>query len=111
MPDFIYFEFLIDAEFKQNFFVTRISSTNLEDVAYDLISYMQIAMREGKKMYYSYNYLSNVYFSKIRKTFQPSLDRSNEVTIAKCKEEINKLKNSDIDYVELAFTKQYNMGI
>ena len=72
---------------------------------------MQIAMREPKRMFYAYNYLGNVYFPKFKRTFQPSLDRANEVTIAKCKEEIAKLRNTEINLAELAFTKEYNMGI
>lgn len=67
--EYVYFEFLIDTESKQNFFVTRISSTNMEDVVFDLVAYMQIAMREPKKMYYAYNFLSNVYFPKFKRTF------------------------------------------
>lgn len=68
-------------------------------------------MREPKKMYYAYNFLSNVYFSRLKRTYQPALDRTNEVTIMKCKDEIAKLRNTEISHAELAFTKEYNMGI
>jgi hypothetical protein len=38
--EYVYLEFAIDVESKNNFFVTRIACANMEDVGFDLISYM-----------------------------------------------------------------------
>lgn len=57
LEDYVTLEFLVEANEKQLHFTTKLISINKEDIAYDIISYMLIAMREPKKLYYAYNYL------------------------------------------------------
>ena len=70
---------------------------------------MIISMREPKKLFYSYNYLSKYLHSTSKVAGGIQYDKSSEPLIFRCNDEIARLRNIEINLEELAYTKDYNI--
>lgn len=88
----------------------KLKSVVKEDIAYDIISYMEISLKEPKKLFYAYNYISKFFpYGKYKN--QLSRDSAVKPMVNKCKEEITRLRNIDIDIMDLAFSRKYNLNL
>ena len=91
--DFLQLDFVVEHEKKLFPYSTKLLSLNMQDIAYDLVSYMIVSMREPKKMFYAYNYLSGFINNMSTRQGMSPYDKASEPLIIKCNEEIAKLRN------------------
>jgi hypothetical protein len=85
----------------------QIKSPMKNDIAYDIVSYMLVAMREHKRLYYSYNFLSK-FVAQGRSLSSVNDDPVTQAQVTKCLEEISSLKEYVLNSKNLAFDKRYN---
>lgn len=88
----------------------KILSPMKNDIAYDIVSYMLVAMREHKRLYYSYNFLST-FIALGRNLSSINDDPVTQSQVTKCLEEISNLKEYVLNSKNLAFDKRFNENI
>jgi hypothetical protein len=94
-------------EEKNKLVPVKMISAVKKDVMYDIVTYMMVSMREPKKLYYAYRFLAN-YYGYSKKRNKLNYDFAMKPMLNKCREEIFRLRNIDINLKDLAFTKVYN---
>ena len=88
----------------------RVLSPMKNDIAYDIVSYMLVGLREHKRLYYSYNFLSR-FIAKGRNLDSINDDPVTQAQVNKCLEEISSLKEYVLNSKNLAFDKRFNEEI
>ena len=88
----------------------KIYSVVKEDIAYDIISYMLISMREDKRLFYAYNFISK-YFLPGLHNHKHLRNSAIEPTINRCKDEIARQRYHDVNLEGLAHTFNYSQTI
>ena len=90
--------------------VLKILSPMKNDVAYDIISYMLICLREHKRLYCAFNYLAE-FIAKGKKLTSANNDPVTQNQITKCLDEITNLKEYVVNCKNLGFDQRYNDSI
>lgn len=88
----------------------KIKSIVKEDIAHDMVSYMLLSLREPKKLFYAYNFISK-YLTYGKKKNKFLKDSALKPMINRCLEEIARLRNVDVDLKSLPYSRKYQMGI